>query len=86
MDDRHPLWPQQAASAERVERGAEQARPPAIEQIAGQHQVIGTAGDDAVKLSLERAQIVRVAHVRIGEVGDDHDRLDARLAFKLRTG
>src|SRR5204862_5853017 len=60
---------------ERVERGGEQARTPAIEQIAGDDEMIGAAGRDAIELVLERTHVGGVADMRVREMGDARQRL-----------
>jgi hypothetical protein len=63
MDDRGAGGREQRARRHRVERAPQETRVPAIEQIARQDQMVGPAGDDAIELALEGAQIGRIADV-----------------------
>jgi hypothetical protein len=49
----------------RVERAREQARVPAIQQIAGQDEMIGRARGNAIELTLERPHVGRVPQMRV---------------------
>ena len=65
VNDGRPLSREQAAPRQRVEGALQQARLPPIEQIAGNDEVIGSAGDDAIELMLERGSVGGVPHMQV---------------------
>jgi hypothetical protein len=71
VDDGRACRGQEAARRQRVQRIDQQTRPPAIEQISGDDEMIGAAGRDAIELVLERAQVGGVAHMGVRDVGDE---------------
>jgi hypothetical protein len=57
VNDRRTGRIEQAARSQRVERAREKPRVPPVQQVAGQDEVIGRAGGDAVELPLERVHV-----------------------------
>jgi len=72
MNDGRPRRVEQATGRHRVEDAAQQPRVPAIEQVAGDHEMVGRAGDDAIELALEGTHVGGVPDVRVREMRDEH--------------
>jgi hypothetical protein len=65
VDDGDPLGVEEAARGERVEGAFEQRRIPAIEEVAGDEQVIDRLRGDAVELTLELDCIALISQMEI---------------------
>lgn len=72
MNDREPRRVEQAALRERIEDFAEQTRVPAIEDIAGDREMVGDARGDAIELAFQPPHIAAVPDVQIGQVREQH--------------
>jgi len=65
VDEGEPVRLQQAPRRQGVEGEVEQARLPAIQQIATDHQVVGGSRNDAVELTAELDYIVFISQMQI---------------------
>ena len=55
-----------------IEYVAQDFRGPAIDQIAGNGQMVGIARSDAIQLALQPGRIARVPDVQVREMRDQH--------------
>ena len=65
VQDGDAIRGQESARAERVERGVEECRLPAIEQIAGDDEVVDRARGDAIESSAELDRIAFISQMQV---------------------
>ena len=65
VQDGDAIGGQQPALAEGIERGVEECGLPAVEEIAGDHQMPGVARDDAIELPGELDRIGFISQVQV---------------------
>ena len=72
VEDGRTFGAEKIVGGEHVEDARKKSRSPAVQQVAGDGEMIRPARGDAIELAIQPRRIVRVAQMQVRQVRDQH--------------